>query len=252
MIDDPSKVPHSNCYICNKEKYNKYDYCLNCWRKIEIEADELSNSDDNENDILRKINEIEEKFENDILDFQIEALEEYAKNELIKLIAYYKILEDNFDCEYTNITIDEYQKQILQLSEKIKNGYEENSELNDFRKKYPAEFHCEDGHYVRSPYEQQIDDYLNERKIRHYYEKRYKNFKTGECYYPDWFLPDLTKKGVYIECFGKQDTDYKTKTEKKLEFYKQENIDLIEIYPENIKNLKEFLDDQINTRMKRR
>ena len=254
MIEKPSAHYHNNCYICGSNKYNKYDYCLNCWRKIEAEIKNIRFFEYTENELTDYIDEIESKFESDFNELQAEALENYAKSNLISLIAYYDVLAEEYDYEINQSKINEYQTKTAQFINDLKLGNieitekfdNENDELKDFRKKYPAEFHCEDGHYVRSPYEQQIDDYLNERHIRHYYEKRYKNFETGECYYPDWFLPDLTKKGVYIECFGKQDTYYKTKTDEKLKFYKKEKINLIEIYPENIQNLKEYLDDEIN------
>ena len=254
MVERQSKCYHSNCYVCGRLKYNKYDYCLNCWRKIETEIKNIRSDELDEDELIENIEEIENKFETDINELQAEALEYYAESNLISLIAYNDILAEEYDYKIDQTKINKYQTETAQFINDLKMGNieitekfdTENDELRDFRKKYPAQFHCEDGHYVRSPYEQQIDDYLNEKHIRHYYEKRYKNFETGECYYPDWFLPDLTKKGVYIECFGKQDEYYKNKTEEKLKFYKKEKINLIKIYPENIQNLKEYLDDEIN------
>lgn len=135
---------------------------------------------------------------------------------------------------------------------KNKNNYynqeiieEETQEDLDFRLKYPMKFHCIDGHYVRSPYEQQIDDFLTEQNIIHYYEKRVKNYNTNETYYPDWYLPNITKKGVYIEFFDVNEENYKEKTERKLKFFKEQNLNLIILYQKHMKNYREYIIDKI-------
>ncbi len=84
-------------------------------------------------------------------------------------------------------------------------------EIDDYRKNYPAIFHCKDGHYVRSAYEKIIDDTLYDNKIRHEYERKYKAV-DGNTYYPDFYITDFN---LFIEYFGVNENQRKN-------IYKQE------------------------------
>ena len=55
---------------------------------------------------------------------------------------------------------------------KIKNPVQEPMQIsdNDYRKKWPAAYRCEDGHYVRSKNEQLVDNWLYHHNICHAYE----------------------------------------------------------------------------------
>ena len=97
---------------------------------------------------------------------------------------------------------------------------------------------CEDGHKVRSFYEVQIDNYLNENKIKHSVNKQ---IIKGKQYLYDFYLPDYY---LYIEYWGlKRFSDYKKRKANKLKLYKKHNLNLISINPnENIiKRLDELL-----------
>jgi hypothetical protein len=59
--------------------------------------------------------------------------------------------------------------------------------VDDFRKKYPAEYRTKDGHYVRSKAELTIDDSLYLWGIAHAYEKKLPN--TTENVYSDFHIP---------------------------------------------------------------
>ncbi len=52
---------------------------------------------------------------------------------------------------------------------------QDGNSIYDYRKKYPAEFRCKDGHYVRSQGEMAIDDSLYLWGIPHAYEKKLPN-----------------------------------------------------------------------------
>lgn len=71
--------------------------------------------------------------------------------------------------------------------------------VDDFRKKYPAEYRTKDGHYVRSKAELTIDDSLYLWGIAHAYEKKLPN--TIENVYSDFHIPSGNgrPKAVYIE-----------------------------------------------------
>ena len=58
-----------------------------------------------------------------------------------------------------------------------------------------------DGHIVKSKSEREIDNFLNQYKIRHYYEHELSIDDNPEhSIHPDFYLPDLD---VYIEHWGK-------------------------------------------------
>ena len=75
---------------------------------------------------------------------------------------HYKLFnkEDLKDLNFIKKKNNYYKQEIIE---------EQTQEDLDFRLKFPMKFHCIDGHYVRSPYEQQIDDFLTEQNIIHYY-----------------------------------------------------------------------------------
>ena len=90
---------------------------------------------------------------------------------------------------------------------------------NDYRKRYPANHLCSDGHWVRSKSEQLIDNFFYNNHIRHCYEKRYKKNFGKYPYYPDFYLPDYN---LYIEYFGRTNKDYLEKKEEKIHFFEAE------------------------------
>lgn len=83
-------------------------------------------------------------------------------------------------------------------------------------------FLCQDGHMVRSTYEQRVDDWLFMHEIEHTYEpplpcdRRYK--------------ADFLANGYYIEIWGvTQNSQYKERMQKKRTLYRQHSYPLIEI-----------------------
>ena len=245
------------CQICGAEN-NKYDLCRDCYYEIEDYVYEMEETFSKQ-ELIDYYNNLKYYI------FKIKN-EEYENSAYMKLVALAKIYENEYN---SKTLINNVYKEIASIKEKkqnFKNKQQEKTQIKaekkdlnpiedleeidqdtlDYRLLYPMQHHCDDGHYVRSPYEQQIDDFLTSEGIIHYYEKRLKNYDTGETYYPDWYLPTITNKGVYIECFGLNDEKYKEKTERKLNFYtKIEMINLIEVYPKHMKNFKEYLSDKI-------
>ena len=104
----------------------------------------------------------------------------------------------------------------------------------DFRQKYPREFHCDDGHDVRSQGETMIDNWLFKNNICHGYEVL---MDVPERIYCDFMIYDLERKPVFIEYWGKEgDERYMERKEKKKEIYAKYNLRLVEIYPDDLKN----------------
>jgi hypothetical protein len=91
--------------------------------------------------------------------------------------------------------------------------------VDDFRKKYPAEYRTKDGHYVRSKAELTIDDSLYLWGIPHAYEKKLPN--TQDDVYSDFHIPSGKGRpsAVYIEYGGWKTMTITTKGKaKKLRF----------------------------------
>lgn len=128
-------------------------------------------------------------------------------------------------------------KQVDQIVEKS-----ETESVNDFRKKYPAEYRTKDGHYVRSKAELTIDDSLYLWGIAHAYEKKLPN--TEENVYSDFHIPSGSgrPKAVYIEYWGMEyDEKYNQRKNKKIEIYNQLGLTLIQLNDADIKNIEDSL-----------
>jgi len=114
--------------------------------------------------------------------------------------------------------------------------------VDDFRKKYPAEYRTKDGHYVRSKAELTIDDSLYLWGIAHAYEKKLSN--TTENVYSDFHIPSGNgrPKAVYIEYWGMEnDEKYNQRKNKKIEIYNQLGLSLIQLNDADIKNIEDSL-----------
>lgn len=114
--------------------------------------------------------------------------------------------------------------------------------VDDFRKKYPAEYRTKDGHYVRSKAELTIDDSLYLWGIAHAYEKKLPN--TTENVYSDFHIPSGNgrPKAVYIEYWGMEnDEKYNQRKNKKIEIYNQLGLSLIQLNDADIKNIEDLL-----------
>jgi hypothetical protein len=137
---------------------------------------------------------------------------------------------------YFNIDISKF----LNSEEQSKREFKD-----DLNEKFPAAFKAIDGHYVRSEAEQTIDNFLFRNGIIHAYEKR---LPGDKCFYCDFYIPPLNKiaQSVYIEYWGMEnDENYLEGKKTKLEIYKREQLQLIEITRHNLKNLRAYLTEKL-------
>lgn len=114
--------------------------------------------------------------------------------------------------------------------------------VGDFRKKYPAGYRADDGHYVRSKGELLIDNYLYNYLIVHAYEPK---LRVEENLCPDFFIP---KGNVYIEYWGMEDDpEYSRYKEKKLAVYEKYKAEypLIQLRDEHLRNLDDYLPQEL-------
>lgn len=121
-------------------------------------------------------------------------------------------------------------------------GKSDTETVEDFRKKYPAEFRTKDGHYVRSKAEVIIDDSLYLWGIAHAYEKKLPNTEHIVC--SDFHIPSGNgrPKAVYIEYWGMENEEkYNQRKQKKIEIYNQLELNLIQLNDADIKNIEDSL-----------
>ena len=115
-----------------------------------------------------------------------------------------------------------------------------NSEI-DFRQKWKKDFLCDDGHYVRSLSEMVIDNWLYKNNIIHSYEKQC-FLQDNDFLVCDFYIPSID---VYIEYWGKYQHNYISRKKAKQELYKENNIKLINVEYDNLKNIDNFMISQI-------
>jgi len=106
----------------------------------------------------------------------------------------------------------------------------------DFRRKFPREYHCSDGHDVRSRAEQIIDEWLARNQVYHEYERL---INVPEQLIPDFTVYNREDKPVYIEFWGLIGyPEYEKRRLKKCELYTKYNLyPLIELYDSDVKNI---------------
>ena len=234
-----------NCIICEKPaKYNSF--CIDCHKAIKTAYKNISH--------LKNFQEAKEYYsnlKNSI--FWINKME-YAQTACQRLYAIAQIADEYKKGNQKNIATKDIfylltkKKEFLaqqesiekENQEQIENNEEQNTEIADYRRMYPATIRCEDGHYVRSNNEKVIDDRLYKRRVFHEYETRYKG-QDGKPYYPDFYLPDAN---VFIEFFGVEKNKEKNEKKKKL-FLQDKKHNFEFINPEQQGILDDVIDDII-------
>lgn len=112
------------------------------------------------------------------------------------------------------------------------------SDEADFRLRWPAEYRCEDGHYVRSKNEVIVDNWLYSHGVCHAYEKAVFDPKTGDTLCSDFFVPT---KNLYIEIWGMASREYESRRVQKVELYRKLGCRLLEINSDYVKNIDDVL-----------
>lgn len=105
----------------------------------------------------------------------------------------------------------------------------------DFRLRFPRQHHCVDGHAVRSLSEQAIDDWLSRNQVYHEYERL---SNVPEQLVPDFTVYSREKHPIFIEFWGLLDDPvYQKRRLRKCEVYHRHRCKLVELYPDDLKNL---------------
>ncbi len=110
---------------------------------------------------------------------------------------------------------------------------------NDERLRFPSRYRCEDGHYVKSLSEMLIDNWFYNHGIVHAYERI---VPIKERIISDFYIKNAN---LYIEFWGMKTPEYLKRKERKLELYKANNLNLINLENEHIQNLDDILPQQL-------
>ncbi len=116
---------------------------------------------------------------------------------------------------------------------------------------YEGILECDDGHIVKSMAEQNIDNYLNEKDIKHFYEVPYDIGNGKKPIKPDFFLPNYLgeNKNVIIEYWGFNEShkEYTERKKYKLAIYKEKKQTVVCLSAKNdLRNLNYSLKTKLN------
>ena len=112
-----------------------------------------------------------------------------------------------------------------------------NTKLVDPRRKYFAEYRCDNGIYVLSISELCIANWLYVNKISFEYERQVIFNKSNESAHCDFYLPDYD---VYIEYWGMtNDSAYMDYKQWKEPLYAENGLKLISLTPSDLKNFRD-------------
>lgn len=152
----------------------------------------------------------------------------------------------NFDSRgyLTNFALPmEIVQEILDLAagRKEEIGVPANKEESDFRKKFPANFLCSDGHWVRSKAELLIDNWLYTRRppIAHAYERR---LPVPEEAYADFYVP---LGDCYIEYWGLDTPEYTRRQKTKLELFRRYGFTVISLGEKDLEKMDDLLPSRL-------
>lgn len=102
--------------------------------------------------------------------------------------------------------------------------------------KHKERIKCTDGHMVRSYYERAFDNMLHRNDIAHEYDPR---LPFARRYMADFKIGD-----VYVEIWGLMSVKrYRDNREKKLALYRDNGCKLLEVFPEDFKNLESKMNE---------
>lgn len=115
----------------------------------------------------------------------------------------------------------------------------------DTRRKYPAEYRCDNGTYVRSISELCIANWLYANSIRFEYERAVFFEKSQKQAHSDFYLPEYD---IHIEYWGMiNDSAYESYKLWKEANYAENNIRYISLYHTDLKNFRDRFNNAIRS-----
>ncbi|MBE5747999.1 MAG: hypothetical protein E7344_00025 [Clostridiales bacterium] len=213
------------CIICgSKTPHEKY--CNECNLKVREHINTI-----NKNRNPHEIRDYYYNLKNYL--YRVEGFEDMIKPNLTKMIALAELLKTVYKngSLYEKVFDDIYdiveKKKITILPQEIIENKNEN---------IARIIRAEDGHFVDSDLEKDVDNILYNLRQVHCYGKKVNEIleRSVKC---DWFLPILSNsKGIYIELWGIEGNNkYDLNKEEKRKLYKKYQLPLIEIEKDELK-----------------
>jgi len=232
--DTPPQNGSDECTVCGSKSRGK-PLCYPCYKEKEFLKKELQSN--------RNAQEVRDHYFNQRRLLYKVKNPEYTKTGMLKMVALSEELSTFHEDRYLKrrllddiIALRDYMAGKPKEPEKEKKSFDD----EDFRKQFPAELHCEDGHYVRSKAEMLIDNWLYQHGIVHAYEKSvFMATDPSAVVLSDFYVPEGK---VYIEFWGlSEDEKYQKRKKFKQRLYKENKLKLIELEEKDVKRLGDIM-----------
>lgn len=125
-------------------------------------------------------------------------------------------------------------EQLLSVAKMFESTLRIPSHIKDYREDNPGNILTIDGHRVRSHAEKVIDNWLADNRIFHIYEPKIGN-GFGD------FLVPKNEVDYFIEYWGLNEERYEQRKKHKLNWYKEHQVQLIELTHKDLKRLDKML-----------
>jgi len=152
----------------------------------------------------------------------------------------HRLVTDPESLRVRNILTAQFAHDLLQFfaagyTVRQEQGTQMNAIEEDYRRRFPRDFHCTDGHSVRSTAELTIDEWLSRNQIYHEYERL---ANIPESLIPDFTVYTPEGRPIFIEYWGLVgDPDYDQRRLRKCEIYARHHCNVIELYKHDVQNL---------------
>lgn len=222
------KKEYKECIICGEESNGK-PLCKSCYHDSLAMEDEIDRN--------KKPFELKDYYFNlKSANYRVVDKKHIIRN-CKMMIALANISNDSYNDSSLVSRINDDVSEIITMMKSKKeikpNYYTEQSDLQK-----SAIMRTLDGHIVKSQGERIIDDILYNNFIIHSYEKDVVEIRSNSrAIKSDWFIPIIANKGIYIEYWGMEAKDYLKNKEEKRGMYRDNNIPLIEIEKDDIKDV---------------
>jgi len=225
--EEEERKRNTFCCICGKCSMG-LDICQNCFDRSEVLGEELPKPK------IKNYEAVCQFYQETINKAVFADSKKDREFQSIRLIAITELLKQKYFVEdatdETRAFLMDFKKEEYQATETIVSKYTskkvveedetEETEDEDYRNKHDKPYRCEDGDYVRSKAEREIDDFFFKNRIWHEYEATYVHSETNQKYYPDFYLPD---HNLYLEYFGLNTPEYVEKRDSKIQMYRSDS-----------------------------
>lgn len=228
IVSKKEKKEYKECIICGEESNGK-PLCKSCYHDSLAMEDEIDRN--------KKPFELKDYYFNlKSANYRVVDKKHIIRN-CKMMIALANISNDSYNDSSLVSRINDDVSEIITMMKSKKeikpNYYTEQSDLQK-----SAIMRTLDGHIVKSQGERIIDDILYNNFIIHSYEKDVVEISSNSrAIKSDWFIPIIANKGIYIEYWGMEAKDYLKNKEEKRNMYRDNNIPLIEIEKDDIKDV---------------